>query len=329
MKASQTDSPSEPAPPELDADGAWQILLRAAGQSTATTGAVALGISPDGEVHELPPTHPDAVIARTRSEWKLIDRSFDTGAPPRFNIGDDARELFALYLPMLSAPGDAPLVYAHLGQSLDGFVAAANGASHYVTGEANLVHLHRMRALADAVIVGAQTIRADDPRLTTRRATGSNPLRVVLDPRATLTGDVHVLTDDDAPTWLMHLQDAPPADTRTDRSHVSRIRVTCTQATRGLGLSEQMLDLNALLNTLHGRGLGRVFVEGGGRTVTAFVRAGLLDRLQIAVAPVFIGRGLPGLDLAPVTHMDQATRPPCRHFAMGDDVLFDLDLKRG
>ena len=67
----------------------------------------------------------------------------------------------------------------HLGQSLDGRIATSDGQSHYVTGPENIVHLHRMRALADAVVVGAETVRRDDPRLTPRKVAGANPLRVV------------------------------------------------------------------------------------------------------------------------------------------------------
>ena len=73
-----------------------------------------------------------------------------------------------------------------IGQSLDGRIATASGQSHYINGPAAIVHLHRLRALVDAVIVGIGTVTADDPRLTVRRVEGPSPARVVIDPQ----GDV-------------------------------------------------------------------------------------------------------------------------------------------
>ena len=91
-------------------------------------------------------------------------------------------------------------VLAHLGQSLDGRIATRSGASHYINGPENLTHLHRLRALADAVVVGAATVALDDPRLTARRVEGANPVRIVLDPNRRLPVERHAFTEADAPT---------------------------------------------------------------------------------------------------------------------------------
>ena len=77
--------------------------------------------------------------------------------------------------------------YVYVASSLDGFIATPGGDSRFVTGPDNILHLHRMRALSDAVVVGAQTVAADDPRLTTRMVPGDSPVRVVLDPRRRLS----------------------------------------------------------------------------------------------------------------------------------------------
>ena len=88
------------------------------------------------------------------------------------------------------------------------------------------------------------------------------------------------------------------------------------------------LCLHAVLQELHRRGLRRVFIEGGGVTVSAFLREGLLDRLQVAVAPVIIGDGRRGLQLPPAAGMGDCRRPRCRVFSMGTDVLFDCERER-
>eukprot|EP01041_Mallomonas_annulata_P020239 gene20239-39928_t len=112
-------------------------------------------------------------------------------------------DLFALYKPLLDArlaPGSSPWVVAQLGQSLDGFVATATGDSYYVNGPHCLLHLHRLRALCDAVLVGAGTVAIDNPQLTTRRVPGPQPVRVVMDPDARLDGGSRVFRDGMAPT---------------------------------------------------------------------------------------------------------------------------------
>ena len=100
-----------------------------------------------------------------------------------------SRRNSTLYLPYcFSRPGE--LAVAHIGQSLDGRIATENGESRWITGEADLLHCHRMRTIADAVLVGARTVRADDPQLTVRRCAGDNPLRVIIDPELSSDGPV-------------------------------------------------------------------------------------------------------------------------------------------
>ena len=111
-------------------------------------------------------------------------------------------DLIDVYLPLCSATALRPLTVGHLGQSIDGFIATHSGDSQFVTGEENLRHMHRMRALSDAVIVGAGTVAADDPQLTTRQVSGPSPLRVVIDPMRRLAPTYRVFQDEAAPTAL-------------------------------------------------------------------------------------------------------------------------------
>lgn len=85
------------------------------------------------------------------------------------------------------------------------------------------------------------------------------------------------------------------------------------------------LDLTAVLRALHARNLQRVFVEGGGVTVSAFLEAHLLDRLQLAIAPVLIGNGRRGIQVPSNASMQDCMRPRCRVFRMGADILFDCE----
>jgi hypothetical protein len=115
--------------------------------------------------------------------------------------------LIELYLPYAAVPHGRPFAVAHLGQSLDGRIATAAGASRWVTGEADLLHTHRMRALADAILVGAGTLRQDDPQLTVRRCGGAHPVRVVIDSERRLDARYRVFHDEAAPTLVLAYDD--------------------------------------------------------------------------------------------------------------------------
>ena len=87
------------------------------------------------------------------------------------------------------------ITIAQLAQSIDGFIASRTGDANYVSGAEDREHLHRLRALVDAVVVGAQTVTADDPQLTTRTVPGPSPVRVIIDPQRTCPRDARVLSD--------------------------------------------------------------------------------------------------------------------------------------
>lgn len=216
--------------------------------------------------------------------------------------------LWPLYRPLLARRW----TLAHLGQSLDGRIATEGGVSQYVTGPENLDHLHRLRALADAVVVGSATAALDDPRLTTRRVRGDHPVRVVLDPHRRLSPELTLFRDGAAPTLLIAAEDGP------DHGQAPVV---------GAALAEDgRLDPRGVLDVLAARGLHRVFVEGGGLTVSRWLAAGVLDRLQVTVAPMILGSGRPSLTLPPIEDLDLALRPGCTSYPFGCDVLFDFDL---
>jgi diaminohydroxyphosphoribosylaminopyrimidine deaminase / 5-amino-6-(5-phosphoribosylamino)uracil reductase len=298
--------------PDADAaiDAAWTIVLatsRAAEAASVAGVTQAFAVSPAGDLVGVDAQDPSAVVAwRPGAGWDVV-----------LPATDPKRAIIELYLPITSATAARPVTIGHLGQSLDGFIATYSGESQYVTGEENILHLHRMRALCDAVVVGAGTVAADDPQLTTRRVPGPNPLRVVLDPTRRLGEHYKVFTDDSADTlYICTGPVAEPGDASIGQASVE------TVADQPNGM-----DASAVLNLLRERGCHRIFVEGGGVTVSMFLQADLLDRLQMAIAPLIIGNGRPAIRLPPRDALSECRRPRYRVFRMGGDVFFDCDLR--
>lgn len=254
-------------------------------------------------------------VTETKEPDALLSVNNDGTWQAQARISTEVVQLLDLYLPIALISADRPATVAHLGQSLDGRIATESFDSYYVTGEANIHHLHRMRALCDAVIVGAGTVEQDDPQLTVRHVPGENPVRVVVDARRRLAGGYRVFTDGAAPTRLVCRADGA-AESGPKGADLLEIE------TEGPDLPPA-----AIVAALRGQGLGALFVEGGGVTVSRFLAAGVLDRLQVAVAPMIIGSGRPSFTLPVIDKLSGALRPPCRRFDMGEDVLFDFDLQ--
>jgi riboflavin-specific deaminase-like protein len=297
--------------PRLPTDAAtWGVVVACAAltESLAVKGAAAaFGAGAAGDLTPLASDDPNVVVRwRPPSGW-------ESGVAP----DDPRRDLLDLYLPICSATPRHPVTIGHLGQSLDGFIATHSGDSQFVTGLENILHLHRMRALCDAIVVGAGTVAADDPQLTTRRVTGPSPVRVVLDPTRRLDEHYKVFSDDAVETLYVCARSLVRPD---ERQFGRAILVPAEDTADGI-------DVTDVVALLRARGCYRIFVEGGGVTVSLFLAANLLDRLQVAIAPLIIGDGRPAIRLPPRTSLRDCARPRYRVFRMGGDVFFDCELR--
>lgn len=244
----------------------------------------------------------------TQLLWS-VESGWDAGCA----LEPDARQLLEIFGPLLGPlPSDRPLVIGHLAQSLDGCIAREDGESHWISGEHDLDHTHRLRAICDVVIVGAETVAKDDCQLSVRRVPGHDPLRLVLDPGARLNSNRKLFQATGGPTlWLVS------DDCDTLESPHEQVEVIRTKSADGC------FDLEAVLSILSARGHKRVFVEGGGITISHFLRAGLMDRLHLAMAPVLIGGGRPTIARALGVDLASCPRPAVSIFPMGEDWLFD------
>lgn len=214
----------------------------------------------------------------------------------------------------LDIKGD--VVVAQLGQSLDGRIATATGASKYISGFEALKHLHRLRAEVDAVLIGVGTLIADDPALTVRHVEGEHPTRVVIDPNGRAPRDVQILTDGMAPVVFITKPGAP-------------IPKGAEQIELEPG-EDGWFTPDAIVGALRTYGLPRILVEGGADTLANFLDAQAIDLLHVLVAPIILGSGKAGFSLAPIDQLDEAIRPRTTvHLFNDGDVLFTCDLRGG
>ncbi len=197
-----------------------------------------------------------------------------------------------------------PMVTLKLAASIDGRIATGSGESRWITGPAARAEVHLMRAQSDAVLVGAGTVRADDPKLDVRGLgiKGANPVRVVVTGSLAVARDSHLArTARETPLWLCH--------------H-SEVEVSRKEAWNAVGASlievpfqaDGQLNLSAMMQQLGERGITRVLCEGGGRLAAALLESGLVDEVVTYTAGLTLGdegtaaighMGIEALQLAP------------------------------
>ncbi len=182
-----------------------------------------------------------------------------------------------------------PLVTVKAAMTLDGKIAAAGGESRWITGDAARRDAHRLRAQADAILVGIGTVLADDPRLTVRlgrrRAptrTGARPLRVVLDSRLRIPFRARMLWESSGGQVIV---------ITTPRAQAARIKRLEHQGARVIQVAAERrgVSLPAALRALADLGVNHVLVEGGAEVNAALLQGKLVDRLALYMAPKLLG----------------------------------------
>lgn len=172
-----------------------------------------------------------------------------------------------------------PFVVLKLAATLDGRIATASGDSRWVTGATARRRVHEMRDRLDAVLVGSETVRRDDPELTCRIRGGRNPLRVILDGRLRVAESARVFREDPGRTRVY--------TTRDRSAKAERLRRRGVVIARGAG--DRAGALRRVLLDLARSGVKSVLIEGGGRVAARAVREGLVDRFALFVAAKLVG----------------------------------------
>jgi diaminohydroxyphosphoribosylaminopyrimidine deaminase/5-amino-6-(5-phosphoribosylamino)uracil reductase len=177
-----------------------------------------------------------------------------------------------------------PFVIAKCAATLDGRIATRTGDSKWVTGEAARRHVHRIRHAVDAIMVGINTVRMDNPSLTTRLDDRrvKDPIRIILDTRLSIAAHARVLQQDsDADTILVAGPVAEP-DRKADLEKAgARIME--------VPLRKRRIDLAALVQQLGSMEISSILIEGGSRVLGSAFQAGIVDKVQFFYAPKVLG----------------------------------------
>ena len=176
---------------------------------------------------------------------------------------------------------ERPYVVIYVTSSVDGKIASVTGDSR-LSCMYDLKRLHTLRALCDAVMVGANTVIKDDPLLTVRYVEGSNPLRVIIDGVLRVPSTSRVITDRSAKTLVITSTTAQAEKVdELIRSGIDVVRLPSTKNGR--------VSLTDVMDVLWKRGVRRLLVEGGGNLIWGLVSKGLVDEFRITISPYIIG----------------------------------------
>ena len=210
-----------------------------------------------------------------------------------------------------------PYVHMKIAQSLDGRIATSTGDSRWITDEDARRKVHQWRANADAVLVGVNTVIADNPALTVRLIEGKQPLRVVLDTNLRTPVDAVLVSDEYR--HLTHIftasVEADKIDTFLEKGvHVHRISKS----------SDGRVSLSETLRQLGNLNISNIIVEGGAAIFTEFIRESLFDKLSVFIAPIIVGEGRNSVQDLGITSIKSAKR--LKHIqisSVNDQVLME------
>ncbi len=299
------------APPALDALGdLWDALLR------LRTEVACHGINPDGFFETPLGAHRLVVITNGATEPRRAECDTVFSATHALGVevvgpgllSDDQVALAATYLapclaPLWAAAAKRAITFGHVAQTIDGKIATSGGDSKWIGGIGNQTHAHRMRALCDAVLIGSRTLTTDVPKLNVRHVRGPDPVRVVVGSDV----DVRSLRNS-APAPVLVVGSAAVGLEDVDILDVPR---QCTGR----------FEMRAVLEALFRRGITSVYVEGGAQTLERFLEEGMLDALQIHIAPIIVGDGRAAFPRPSVERLVDAQRLHGARFVRVDDGI--------
>jgi len=225
-------------------------------------------------------------------------------------LEEEARQLNEVFIKHVTTK--MPFVMLKIAQTIDGRIAQADGKSQWISGDESRQEVHRLRAEYDAVVVGSNTARIDNPELTVRLVDGRNPKRIIVAGSSPLPTDLHVFSDDFKKSTIV-------ACKSDHLAHYSQIDGITTWEIKGT--DDGHISLMHLLIKAGGEGLSSLLVEGGSRLASSLLKHKLVDKLCVVTAPRILGSGLAAFENIGVERLDRSvTLRDVSYKQVGDDI---------
>jgi riboflavin-specific deaminase-like protein len=298
------------AVPELPTtiDALWDALLQLRQRVSAAEGRRGVYAAPLGRDRRLvvattgesvsPAFDGDAIFIAERAVGVTVGCA---GPLTGEQVALASTYLSACLAPVWASELGRAVTVGHVAQTVDGKIATSTGDSKWIGGIGNQTHAHRMRALCDAVLIGSRTLMTDAPKLNVRHVCGPDPIRVVIGTDV----DARALRDS-APSPVLIVGSVAADAGEFDVLQVER---ECTGR----------FGMRRVLEALYERGITSVYVEGGAMTIERFLDEGVLDVLQIHIAPIIVGDGRAAFPRPSVSRIADAQRLHGAKFVTVDD----------
>ena len=243
-----------------------------------------------------------SLSSKRKSNFYIKKNNLETN----INISKFYQSILNILLPILRK--NKKLVIAQIGQSIDGRIALNNGNSHYINNPKSIIYLHCLRSISDAIIVGSNTIKKDDPLLTTRKIKGTNPKRIIIDGSLSLNNKYKIFNDGNENIIF----------TKSNKN----IRLNNSTIIR---LKEKNFTKN-LITQIKKLKYKNILVEGGSKTISELINNKYIDILQFMIAPILIGSGINSLNLKEISNLNKAIRPKHNFNELENEIIVNLFL---
>ena len=243
-----------------------------------------------------------SLSSKRKSNFYLKNNNLES----KINISKYYQSILNILLPILRK--NKKLVIAQIGQSIDGRIALNNGNSHYINNPKSIIYLHCLRSISDAIIVGSNTIKKDDPLLTTRKIKGTNPKRIIIDGSLSLNNKYKIFNDGNENIIF----------TKSNKN----IRLNNSTIIR---LKEKNFTKN-LITQIKKLKYKNILVEGGSKTISELINNKYIDILQFMIAPILIGSGINSLNLKEISNLNKAIRPKHNFNELENEIIVNLFL---
>jgi diaminohydroxyphosphoribosylaminopyrimidine deaminase/5-amino-6-(5-phosphoribosylamino)uracil reductase len=211
-----------------------------------------------------------------------------------------------------------PYITVKYAQTLDGRIATKSGDSQWISSEASRRYVHHLRGINDGIMVGAGTVAADNPQLTVRHVKGKNPFRIIVDSKLRIPIKSSVLTDINSHLTIIATTSSAPTVKITAIKKLG-VEVWVARKER-----DGRVSLRDLLKKLGKREIVSVLVEGGSEVITSLLKANLVDKMIIPIAPKIIGKGLEAIGDLKINKINKAIRfSSFKTMKKGDDIIFE------